>query len=403
MKYQSQEEIAQTWERIHRGRTHHDPTDERAAFREMLDSHEGKQKKNGGTGQKPDESRRLQITWADTITPEPVRWGWIHHDQGRMALGSLAVAAGREGCGKSQFGIWLAAQITNGTLPGLLFGKPRRVLIVATEDSWKHTIVPRLMAAGANRSMVGRVDAISEGDEALTISLPKETSLLEVEINKHDVALVILDPMLSAITADLDSYRVRDMRSAIEPLVAVADRTGCLMLGIAHFNNGNGTDVATLLSGSHAFRDIPRAIFGFAKTKTERVLSQVKNSLGRDDLPSFAYTIEEATVHTQKGDAVVSKFVLGDVSHRDVADLLADGDDEESDIGNAAQEFLLNYLMTNNLVAPASKCIAAGTANGYTADQMKKARARMQHPKVLSKKADFGAGWEWCIEGPNDA
>ena len=36
---------------------------------------------------------------------------------------------------------------------------------------------------------------------------------------------------------------------------------------------------------------------------------------------SFAYTIEEATVHTQKGDAVVSKFVLGDVSHRDVADL----------------------------------------------------------------------------------
>jgi predicted ATP-dependent serine protease len=287
MKYQSQEEIAQTWEWIHRGRTHQDPTDERAAFREMLDSHEGKQKKNGGTGQKSDESRRLQITWADTITPEPVRWGWIHHDQGRIALGSLAVAAGREGCGKSQFGIWLAAQITNGTLPGLLFGKPRRVLIVATEDSWKHTIVPRLMAASANRSMVGRVDAISEGDEALTISLPKETSLLEVEINKHDVALVILDPMLSAITADLDSYRVRDMRSAIEPLVAVADRTGCLMLGIAHFNKGNGTDVATLLSGSHAFRDIPRAIFGFAKTKTERVLSQVKNSLGRDDLPSF--------------------------------------------------------------------------------------------------------------------
>jgi hypothetical protein len=360
-------------------------------------------------GQQPPEKgetngqRRLRITWADTITPEPVRWGWIYNNEGRMPLGSLALAAGREGCGKSQFGIWLAAQVTNGTLPGLLEGRPRRVLIVATEDSWKHTIVPRLMAAGADLSMVGRIDAISEGDEEFTISLPIDNSLLEKEIDEHDIALVILDPFLSAITADLDSYRVRDMRTAIEPLVRVADRTGCLMLGIAHFNKGSGTDVATLLSGSHAFRDIPRAIFGFAKTKTERVLTQVKNSLGRDDLSSLTYTIEPATIPTPKGDAEVSRFVLGAVSHRDVSDLLADGDDEESDIRSAAQEFLLSYLVSNGLVAPASKCIAAGTANGYTAEQMKKARARMQHPKVLSKKADFGGGWEWCVEVPNDA
>jgi hypothetical protein len=276
------------------------------------------------------------------------------------------------------------------------------VLIVATEDSWKYTIVPRLMAAGADLAMVGRVDAVSEGDEKLTISLPTETSLLEVEINRHDVAIVILDPLLSAITADLDSYRTRDMRTALEPLVGVADRTGCLMLGIAHFNKGNGTDVATLLSGSHAFRDVPRSIFGFAKTKTERVLTQVKNSLGRDDLPSLTYTIEPATIPTPKGDAEVSRFVLGDISHRDVADLLADGDGEESDIHNGAQEFLLNYLVSNDLAAPASKCIAAGTANGYTADQMKKARARMKDPRVLSKKAEFGGGWEWCIETATD-
>jgi hypothetical protein len=74
---------------------------------------------SGGNG-----SRRIQITWANTIPAEPVRWGWIHQGEGRMPLGSLSVAAGREGCGKSQFGIWLVARITTGTLPGLLEGYP---------------------------------------------------------------------------------------------------------------------------------------------------------------------------------------------------------------------------------------------------------------------------------------
>jgi hypothetical protein len=85
----------------------------------------------------------------------------------------------------------------------------------------------------------------------------------------------------------INDHRAKDVRTALEPLVAVADRTGCLMLAIVHFNKGNGVDAATLLSGSHAFRDLPRATFAFAATKTEKVFSQVKNSLGRDDLPSL--------------------------------------------------------------------------------------------------------------------
>jgi hypothetical protein len=255
------------------------------------------------------KARRIDLTWADTITPKPVRWAWIYLDQGRIPLGSLVVAGGREGCGKSQFAIWLAAHITKGTLTGILEGKPRRVIVVATEDSWQHTIVPRLIAAGADRSLVARADVVTEGDDKMVISLPSDILLLESTINEYEVALVILDPMLSVITDKLDSYRARDMRTALEPLVAVADRTGCLMLGIAHFNKGSGTDAATLLSGSHAFRDVPRALFGFVATKTERVFSQIKNSLGRSDLPSFTYTIEPFTVPTPEGDADVSKFV----------------------------------------------------------------------------------------------
>ena len=133
-------------------------------------------------------------------------------------------------------------------------------------------------------------------------------------------------------------------------------------------------------------------------TKTEKVFSQVKNNLGRNDLPSLTYTIEPVNVPTAKGDAEVSKFVLGGVSHRDVADLLAEAaDGDDSDLRNAAQEFLLSYLMSNGLAAPASKVIAAGTQNGYTPDRMKNARARMKDPRVISQKAPSvaaGSG-EW--------
>jgi hypothetical protein len=309
---------------------------------------------------------------------------------------------GREGTGKSQFTIWLAAQITRGTLPGELYGKPRRVIIVATEDSWKHTIVPRLIAAGADLRMVARADVVSETADNVTISLPSDISALEETIKEYEVALVILDPVLSVLGETINDHRAKDVRSALEPLVAVADRTDCLMVAIVHFNKGSGIDAMALLSGSHAFRDLPRAVFAFVATKTEKVFSQTKNNLGRDDLPSLTYTIEPVNVPTPKGDAEVSKFVLGGVSHRDVADLLAEAGDDDSDLRNAAQEFLLSYLMSNGLAAPASKVIAAGTQNGYTPDQMRNARARMKDPRVISQKTAFGGGWEWRVEAPGD-
>jgi len=47
--------------------------------------------------------------------------------------------------------------ITRGTLDGEFHGTPRSV-IVATEDPWSETIVPRLIAAGADLNRVYRCD-----------------------------------------------------------------------------------------------------------------------------------------------------------------------------------------------------------------------------------------------------
>ena len=79
-----------------------------------------------------------------------MRWLWTD----RLALGTLALLAGREGLGKSILAYTVAAMITRGMLPGEHIGTPRAVLIAAIEDSWSRTIVPRLIAADADLDLV---------------------------------------------------------------------------------------------------------------------------------------------------------------------------------------------------------------------------------------------------------
>lgn len=337
--------------------------------------------------------RRARVTWASDIAIKPVVWAWQTDEQGRLPAGALTIAAGREGTGKSSFGVWLAAQITAGTLPGSFHGIPHNVFYVAAEDSWEHTLVPRLKAAGADLSRVGRFDVISDTDDEMMLSLPSDNELLEHEIGNRDVALVILDPILSVIHASIDSYKSRDVRLALDPLSKMADRTGALLLGIAHFNKASGTDPASLLSDSHAFRDVPRAMLAFAKDNTsgERVMSQGKNSLGRDDLPSLSYTLDTATLATDHGVAETSVFSFGGESERSVSDLLRDarGDDDERSERDEAAEWLKTYLATEGGSAPAAEILKDGRAAGFSESTLKRAKRKAG---IDSQRDGFGKG-----------
>ncbi|ETA04218.1 hypothetical protein E0F15_08905 [Frankia sp. B2] len=349
--------------------------------------------------------RRARVTWADTIDPEPVVWAWTDEGEGRIPAGALSLAAGREGTGKSSFGLWITAQVSRGLLPGSFYGTPRPALYAAVEDSWKHTLVPRLIAAGADRSKVARFDVVQDDDAEVALSLPVDNDLLEETITDLGAALVVIDPLMSALDATLDSHRTREVRRALDPLAGIADRTGAVILGIAHFNKSSGTDVAQLITGSGAFKDVPRAVFGFARDDSEdasaaggRVMTQVKNSLGRDDLPSLTYGIASAVVETGRGTSHVGRLHFTGRTDRTVADVLSSSSapdpDAEADRAEAA-DWLRDYLTGHGGEASPRDIEKAGRADGFSTDQLKRAKRKAG---VRSEKSSMAGPWVWRID-----
>lgn len=269
----------------------------------------------------------VRLTPASSIQVRPVHWLW----EGRLALGSLALLGGREGIGKTTVAYTIAADITRGRLPGVHAGQPKSVIVAATEDAWEETIVPRLMAAGADLDRIFRVDVIGLDGIASELSLPRDVGSLERQIGEVDAAMILLDPLMSRLDGRLDTHKDAEVRLALEPIVAIANRTRTTCLGIIHVNKSDSTDPLSMLMGSRAFAAVARAVL-FMMTdpedETVRLLGQPKNNLGRtDDLPTLAFRIESAHVADTEDGPVTSGRVawLGE-SSISIGDALVDRD-----------------------------------------------------------------------------
>jgi hypothetical protein len=153
-------------------------------------------------GRQPNaEGRSVRLTRASVIRPRAVRWTW----EDRLAVGTFNLLGGREGIGKSTIGLALAAQLTRGTMPGIHFGKPKAVIVATTEDAWEFTIVPRLMAAGADLDLVYRADVTEAEVDGLPLVLPSDLGGLEERAREVGAAAIMLDPVISRLDESLDS------------------------------------------------------------------------------------------------------------------------------------------------------------------------------------------------------
>lgn len=287
----------------------------------------------------------------------------------------------------------MTARITTGTLPGELYGKPRGVIYAATEDSWSYTIAPRLVAAGADMDRVFRVDVADDEELHARLTLPKDISLMGKAAEEYSVALLVADPLLSMIDSSINDYRAAEVRSALEPLVAAADRYGFTILGLAHFTKAGGSDPLSRVAGSGAFGQMIRSLIAFAKQEGEDgteefVMSLEKNNLGRLGLPSHAYTIQPVTVDTDEGPSYVSRFVLGPESTTSVREVMrAETTGETNGSSNEVVEWLQGYLTDLGGSDEAREIKKAARAQTFSDSSVDRAKKKLA---IRSRQQGFG-------------
>lgn len=337
-------------------------------------------------------SRKVRLTSAADIKPRPVRWLW----DGRLALGTLGLLAGREGIGKSTCAYWLAGRITRGTLEGEMHGQPRAVLIAATEDSWEHTIVPRLIVNGADLSRVYRIDVEHDGI-VVGLSLPRDLVALEEAALSVEAGLLILDPLMSRL-GSLDTHKDAEVRQALEPLVAIADRAKFAIIGLIHHNKSGSSDPLNLIMGSKAFTAVARSVHTVMvhpDSDEQRVFGTPKNNLGRTDLPSLTFHIESAAVDTDEGTAWTGRLVWGDAIDESITTLLGRSvSGEERSERDEAADWLKDYLDSEGGSALSADCKRAGKAAGHSERTLKRA---MQHLKVVAQSLGFPRKTTWYL------
>jgi AAA domain len=283
---------------------------------------------------------------------------------------------------------------------------PQPVFYCATEDSWQHTIVPRLIAAGADRELVYRVEVeVIVTSARFELTMPRDCELLAAEVKRLDVAMVALDPLMSVIDRTVDTYNDRDMRTVLEPLGKLADTTGCMIVGLAHFNKSTSDDALNLVTGSRAFTAVVRAVIAVARDPDADdgtcVVSQVKNNLGRLDLPHLTYVVRPATVETAEGDAEVGRLHFTGESAKSVADILADAGTgaERSERAECIQ-----WLREELSAGPrrSREIEEAATAHGYSKRTLARARKQI-HAKAEQLATGFRGRNEWWLSLPTGA
>jgi hypothetical protein len=235
--------------------------------------------------------------------------------------------------------------------------------------------------------------AVKHGDTVDTPVLPDDVERLADKIETGDYGLVVFDPLISMLGDGLDPNKARQVRSALEPVMAAADRTGCVVAAIVHFNKAQVQDALTAISGSSAFRELARSIFAFAREDgSQRIMTQLKNNLGPDDLPSLRYEVESTTVPTDDGVASVSRLVFKGDSATTVHDLYGEQAAMQMGKTERAAAWLQGVIAGAGGELSAKKLEALAADAGYPERTLKRAKGIAGVESIQAR-----GSWWWRV------
>lgn len=219
---------------------------------------------------------------AADITPRSPRWYWRQ----RLVQGDLNILAGTQGVGKSQIATAIAAEATR---------RGETVLIISAEDSPESTIIPRLIAAGADMRDDAGTPLVYVWRQEAGFDLGQYEKFQRY-VRGYDASLVVIDPVAAYVTTATDTYKDSHVRSLLAPLRAVAEDNDCTILAVMHLKKGQEAKAVNSVGGSIAWTAAPRSVLLAKRNKDvdedRRLLYHVKCNVGPEQSP-LEYDVED--------------------------------------------------------------------------------------------------------------
>jgi putative DNA primase/helicase len=358
----------------------------------------------------------LVVHRASEIQIEPIEWLW----PGRLAIGKQTLIAGEAGLGKSQVSIAMAAAVTTGGQWPCDEGRapPGSVVFLCAEDGAADTIVPRLMAAGADLDRCYILSAVrtDDGKGRRSFNLQTDLEMLAQKATEiGDARLVVIDPVSSYLGPKIDSHVNAAVRGVLEPLGEFADRLRVAILSITHPPKATGTAAINRFIGSVAFVAAARAAFMVtrdADDKDRRLFLPVKNNLAPLG-DGLAFRLEQRIVGDDPGKSIVASSVVWESEpvQKTADEALQAVEDNAGGAEKGARDEAEKFLRDRLRGGPVSAKDIRQEANANCIAPRTLARAKKALSVTTSKGAfeGEGSGWNWslppegCQPTPKDA
>lgn len=307
------------------------------------------------------------------INAEAMSWLWPPY----IPKGKVTLMEGDPGIGKSWVSLAIATAITLGKdLLGQEPSEPANVLIASAEDGLGDTIRPRLDTMGADVSRVFAIDGALTLDEG-------GFGLLEGYIERVRPALLIIDPLVAYLGADVDIHRANETRAVMAQMARLAEKFDVAILAVRHLTKGGMSKPIYRGLGSIDFTAACRSVL-LAGCDSEnphnRALVHIKSNLSPAG-PSIGYELRKGRFYWTGESTLTAAQILAAESSTGISEL------------DEAMAFLKDMLAGGEV--PAKSIYQAAQDTGIAKRTLERAKAKLQ-----AKSRKIGDTWFWCLPEP---
>ena len=329
---------------------------------------------------------------ASDVVPTKVSWLW----RGWIPLGKITIFDGNPDMGKSLVVTDIISRVTRGaTMPDGSQGIEAAGAVYWTvEDDPEDTIVPRLVAAGADLTKVRIRRATKSADTEITMTIA-DVELLQCDIDSVGAKIVFIDPITAHLPATVHSHIDAEMRNAMTPMQRLAADTGVAMVASRHLNKAVGGEAITRGGGTMGLIGLARSGIIAGRENGDdpemRVIAQSKHNLSRS-ASAMRYRTEAAS------DDDAPYVAWHGVSSKTADDLVAPREVVNETPLLAAMAFLEERLHHQYDGLPAKELEdEAINAENISAATLRRAKQKLG-VEVFKEKGAMGGRWIWRLE-----